>query len=536
MTPIELLAPARDYNTARAAVDYGADAVYMGASRFGARQSAGNSLDDIARAVAYARPYHVRVYATLNTLLFDNELEEAEKQARELLDAGVDALIVQDMAYRRMNLGAELHASTQAATRTAEQTLFLERCGFSRVVLERALSRAAIQKIRNATSVELECFVHGAICVGYSGRCFFSRSMSSGETRRSGNRGDCSQPCRLTWDLVDVDGKMIEKHRPLLSLRDLNLSERLGELLDAGVTSLKIEGRLKSENYVKNVVAHYRRQLDEALASRPELCRSSIGESAYDFTPDPAKSFTRGSTEYFWNGRNGVKDLLAGEVDLRDHDHHFVQTLKRSRTRRVIPVNARLEVCADDITLTLNDLEIHFDGCFERAKDSSRMAETITEQLYKCGDTIFDVRNVEVVGSDWFVPVSQLAKIRRDGFAKLLEWYENSKPAPRITPENPTAIYPSERILETENVTNHLASQFYRDHGVREIAPPLELAASTLGAIVMQSRFCLRRELGHCLKNHPTEHSQELFLVHGRKKYRLHFDCSKCEMSLIHVQ
>ena len=296
---IELLAPAKDLQAAVAAVDYGADALYIGGARFGARHAAGNSAEEIARAVEYAHQYGVRVHATLNTLLYDGELAEAERQARELIAAGVDALIVQDMALRRMNLPVELHASTQAATRTPEQALFLERCGFARVILERALSFDEIRAIRAACGGDLECFVHGAICVGYSGRCFLSRSMSE----RSGNRGACSQPCRLTYDLVDESGRTVVKGRHLLSVRDLNLSDRIGELIDAGITSFKIEGRLKDVGYIKNVVSHYRQRIDRELASRPGFCRSSVGESRPDFQPDPSKSFTRGESEYFFDGR-----------------------------------------------------------------------------------------------------------------------------------------------------------------------------------------------------------------------------------------
>lgn len=192
----------------------------------------------------------------------------------------MDALIVQDMALRRMNLPVELHASTQAATRTPEQALFLERCGFARVILERALSLDEIRAIRAACGVDLECSVHGAICVGYSGRCFLSRSMSE----RSGNRGACSQPCRLTYDLVDESGRTVVKGRHLLSVRDLNLSDRIGELIDAGITSFKIEGRLKDVGYIKNVVSHYRQRIDRALASRPGFCRSSVGRAGRTFS------------------------------------------------------------------------------------------------------------------------------------------------------------------------------------------------------------------------------------------------------------
>ena len=296
---VELLAPAKDFQSAVAAVDYGADAVYIGGAKFGARYAAGNSAGEIARVVEYAHRYGVRVHATLNTLIYDDELEAAGRQARELIAAGVDALIVQDMALRRMNLPVELHASTQMCNMAPAQARFLGECGFARVILERALSLGEIRDICAATAAEVECFVHGAICVGYSGRCFLSRSVSD----RSGNRGACSQPCRLTYDLTDGRGRTYIAGKHLLSVRDLNLSAHIGELLDAGVTSFKIEGRLKDVGYIKNVVAYYRREVDAALAGRPHLRRASAGESIPDFTPDTAKSFTRGESEYFFAGK-----------------------------------------------------------------------------------------------------------------------------------------------------------------------------------------------------------------------------------------
>ena len=233
MNFVELLAPARDLQSAVAAVDYGADAVYIGGAKFGARHAAGNSAEQIARVAEYAHRYGVRVHATLNTLIYDDELETAERQARELIAAGVDALIVQDMALRRMDLPVELHASTQVCNMTPEQARFLGECGFA---LERALSLDEIRAICAATNAEVECFVHGAICVGYSGRCFLSRSMSE----RSGNRGACSQPCRLTYDLTDGSGRTYLAGKHLLSVRDLNLSAHVGELLDAAVSKTSI--------------------------------------------------------------------------------------------------------------------------------------------------------------------------------------------------------------------------------------------------------------------------------------------------------
>ena len=296
---IELLCPARDYRAAIAAVDCGADALYIGAEGFGARRAATNSTADIARVVDYAHLYGVRVYVTLNTILYESELKEAEALARELIVVGVDALIVQDMAYREMNLPVELHASTQVCNMTPEGAKFLEDSGFTRVILERALSLDEIKAIRNATTVDLECFVHGAICVGHSGRCFLSRATS----QRSGNRGECSQPCRLPYDLKDERGRTLLAGKHLLSVRDMDLSDDLEALMDAGITSFKIEGRLKDVSYVKNVTAYYRQAIDAVLARRPEYERASQGVSTYTFTPQLDKSFNRGFTDYYLMGR-----------------------------------------------------------------------------------------------------------------------------------------------------------------------------------------------------------------------------------------
>ena len=299
MRQLELLAPAKDFETAVDAIDCGADAVYIGAGKFGARHSATNAISDIARVVEYAHRYGVKVYATLNTLLFDNELEEAKKQALSLVEAGVDALIVQDMAYCRMGLPIELHASTQTNCVTAERVKFFEEIGFARAILERSLSKSEIAEIRKATSIELEAFVHGAICVSQSGRCFFSRSTSE----RSGNRGECSQPCRLEYDLCNEKGEIIVKGKHLLSVRDLDLSARLGEMIDLGISSFKIEGRLKDRIYVRNIVSLYRQLLDREIAKRNDVERSSVGRSTIEFEPNAARSFTRGAGEYFFDGK-----------------------------------------------------------------------------------------------------------------------------------------------------------------------------------------------------------------------------------------
>ncbi len=595
---VELLAPAKDYASAVAAVDYGADAVYIGGAKFGARQAAGNSAEEIARVVEYARRYGVRVHAALNTLVWDDELEEAERQARELIAAGVDALIVQDMALRRMSLPVELHASTQVCNSTPEGARFLGEAGFARVILERNLSLDEIRAICSATAAEVECFVHGAICVGFSGRCFLSRSMSG----RSGNRGACSQPCRLAWDLTDGRGRTYIAGKHLLSVRDMNLSHRIGDLLDAGVTSFKIEGRLKDTNYIKNVVAYYRRAVDEALAVRPGFVRSSAGESVPDFTPDPSKSFTRGESEYFFAGKrpgvasfdtpkavgeyvgrvakvfgngftllgeaelapgdgicfitphgvtgtnvnaaegrrivpNRMEGIVAGAEVYRNSDRLFNLRLERSRTRRVIPATAVAEVSAEGFAMTYTDCEGVTASAartvpLDRAKNPGANASALRVQAMKSGDTIFAVRDAEVRGAEWFVPASLAAEVRREALSALDEARRNRSLEHRILPENPAARYPSERLTAEENVTNRLAEAFYRDHGVREIERGLDLAPTTAGHRVMRSAYCIRREIGECLRERPRL-CGDLSLAHGAHRYRMEFDCAACEMSLI---
>ena len=298
---IELLAPARNLECGIEAINHGADAVYIGAPKFGARSAAGNSLADIATLVEYAHLFNVRIYVTVNTILRDSELSETEEMIWQLYNAGVDALIVQDMGITQLNLPPiPLHASTQMDNRTVEKVRFLSNAGFRQVVLARELSLDEIRKIHEACpDVALEVFVHGALCVSYSGQCYVSEACFG----RSANRGECAQFCRLPFSMVDEDGKVIVRNKHLLSLKDLNQSSILESLLDAGAISLKIEGRLKDVTYVKNVTAAYRQKLDEIFCRRKEYVRSSSGDTVLDFTPQLEKSFNRGFTHYFLHGR-----------------------------------------------------------------------------------------------------------------------------------------------------------------------------------------------------------------------------------------
>ena len=312
MKQLELLAPARDIQIGIAAIDCGADAVYIAGPQFGARQAAGNSIEDIRDLCTYAHKFGARIFVALNTILYDDELEQAYRQVLAVQEAGADAIIVQDMAVMEMSrngignlkedIRIPLHASTQCAIRTPEQAVFLESLGFSRLILERELSLEQIRTIREAVTCELEFFAHGALCVCYSGQCYLSEKIAG----RSANRGACIQACRSRYDLTDASGKILVKDKALLSLKDYNLRNRIEDLAEAGITSFKIEGRLKNISYVKNVVRDYSIALDTLTGKYPDVYeRGSYGTVSGGFVPDTAKTFNRGYTELYLDGHRG---------------------------------------------------------------------------------------------------------------------------------------------------------------------------------------------------------------------------------------
>ncbi len=604
MQKLELLAPAKDYDAAKAAIDHGADAIYIGAESFGARKAAGNSMSDIARVVDYAHQFGVRVYATFNTVIFDGELTQAQRVAQEIVATGVDALIIQDMAVCRMGLDVELHASTQMCNMRVEDVKFLEDVGFSRVVLERALSKDQIADIASQTNIEVEAFVHGAICVGHSGRCLLSRSISN----RSGNRGECSQPCRMTYDLCDSKGSIILSGKHLLSVKDLNLSSRIGEMIDIGVTSFKIEGRLKDIGYTKNIVAHYRKLLDSHIAQRKGYMRSSCGESKVEFEPNPVKSFTRGESEYLFGGQtqnlasfdtpksmgeelgevvdirrgeafkiksvcrlsagdgicfvtpqglkgtninrvegewiypNRVDGITRGVTIFRNFDKVFADTLMSTKTRRKIEIRARLSVTNSCATLVYVDKEGYNSTSsiiepFDKTQNTAKMRETLHTQITKCGDTIFEVKSVDIESGseEFFIPSSKLAALRRDTLSGLqLRRTESMSKGGRHFRENIEAIYPHKHITAEGAVTNKVATQFYMDHGAQSVTPSWECTQDLGGALVMESSYCLRREIGECLKEGSHLRS-ELYLKRGAEQFKLKFDCENCQMNIYKI-
>jgi len=305
---IELLAPAKNLICGRAAISHGADAIYIGGPKFGAREDAGNSLQDIEKLVEEAQVFGVKVYVALNTILYDSELEDARQQIRNLYEIGVDALIIQDMGILEMDLPPiALHASTQLHNYLPEHIKFLEAVHFKRAVLARELSIDQIRNIRSQMAIELEAFVHGSLCVSFSGRCYLSHAIGG----RSANRGACAQPCRKRYTLYDADKKVISADQHLLSLKDLNQSGSIKELAEAGIQSFKIEGRLKDVDYVKNITAFYRKKMDAFLEDQPEFQAASAGKSYLSFEANPAKSFNRGATDYFLHGRS--KEIVSFE-------------------------------------------------------------------------------------------------------------------------------------------------------------------------------------------------------------------------------
>ncbi len=602
---IELLAPARDADIAIAAIDHGADAVYMGASHHGARADACNTLDDVRRACEYAHRFGGRIYATVNTLIYDDELMEVERLVHELYRIGVDALIVQDLGLLRLDLPPiALHASTQCDLRTPEKARFLESLGFSQLVMARELTLDEIWAIRQVTTVPLEAFVHGALCVSYSGRCAISQVLKG----RSANRGECAQLCRLPYDLVDGKGRVLVEGKHLLSLRDMSRHDRLEQMMAAGVSSFKIEGRLKDVGYVKNVVAYYRHAIDQVIARLPERYRhSSFGKVDLTFEPSLEKSFNRGFTRYFLDERhpkdgtamasvdtpksqgeylgrvmrcNGneltidTRAILAngdglsyfdaqgeftgarvnralggGTVLLRERaaiprgtaiyrtgDKAFDDLLGKPSATRSIAVDALLRYTGGMLTLTLADERgnrvTHAIECDLQPADKPQEARQAAE-LAKLGGTIYRLGEAKVAGNV-FIPASLLSRLRRDTIELLDRTHLITRTVDKRRPEDKSASCPATKLEPADNVANHLAEQLYRDHGVTDIKPALEAGTTvTASTPLMHTRYCIRRQLGACLKfKNANALPRDIYLKTGSTLLRVTCDCRRCEMTI----
>ncbi len=585
--PLELLAPAADKIVAMQAILHGADAIYMGGPSHGARRKAANSIGDIREVVEFAHRFRARVYITVNTLVYENELTEVENLCRELYKVGVDALIVQDMSLLRLDLPPiALHASTQCDTRTPEKAKFLENVGFSQIVLARELSIDEIREIAGRVTVPIECFVHGALCVSYSGRCGASQ-MTMG---RSANRGECAQMCRLPYTLWNGRGEVIEKDKYLLSLRDFNASHLIEQLVLAGASSFKIEGRLKDADYVKNVTAAYRRELDAVIAKYPDrYCRASFGESIITFTPNLSKSFNRGFTDYFLSGRRQVSmaslrtpksmgEIVSDVCELNNGDGiSFFNSsgeyegvgVNRVEKGRIIGSRPFILPKGVEIHRTLDrrwqtalsketavrtirvDIEIDERGvsALDERGVSVRIALDVDKSLArkpmdprpifaKLGGTCYRLGNfINNLESETFIPASQLTAIRR----KLVDALDCANTTTYRNDYRRTeqkCEYPASKLDARDNVANSYARKFYAEHGVREIADAIEVNRPQGETAVMTTRYCVRRELGCCLRDKNVDvrrrarYAGPLTITTGPHNFRLDFDCAHCEMTV----
>lgn len=567
-TKIELLSPARDAAVGKAAIDAGADAVYIGAPRFSARQAAGNSLADIAELCRYAHLFEAKVLVALNTLLTEDELKEAVDIIWQLYEIGVDALIIQDMNLLKMPLPPiRLHASTQCDNRTIEDVIAREKSGFKRAVLARELSIEEIKNIRQATTIELEAFVHGALCVSYSGRCYLSEALMN----RSANRGCCAQMCRQEYDLLDKNKNELIHGKYLLSLRDLDRSQYLQQMLDAGVTTLKIEGRLKDANYVRNITGYYRLLLDDIIsASNGKYEKSSKGNIYLGFTPDPQKTFHRSATDYFLNGRtpdlanidspkstgeyigkltqidkkqnkigisfhskialhngdgltingngfsvNGAigniitvnhlsEKLSVGAKVFRNFDKQFTDQIEHAATRRTIKADIVFEETEEGFSLQIGNRKKQFAYKKEAAQNKERAEMSVSTQLSKLGDTIFEAGDIRIIWQQpYFIPASTLNSWRREVVCLLQDGSNVSKTD--ISYHTPPVALP-----------------------IVEASYPMELPKE-----LMTCKYCILHELGMCRKTaEKTSAVEPKYLRTGKHLLELHFDCGKCLMTI----
>ena len=583
MPKVELLSPAKDKETAFAAIDCGADAIYIGAPAFGARKAVPNSIEDIADVVKYAHKFWAKVYVTLNTILTDNELTTAVELVKELDSIGVDAIIIQDLGLLNklidLKLGIHVHMSTQCDNYLPEKVKFFNDIGVSRVILARELSIEQIKNIHKLNpNLELESFVHGALCVSMSGQCYLSQYIGG----RSANRGECAQPCRKLYSVITEDGKVLKKDIRALCLKDFNASEQLDKIINAGIISLKIEGRLKDIEYVKNITSYYAQKLEK---------KASSGKSKYPFEANPEKSFNRGFTEYFLNGRcdcfnfesakskgefigtvvdvkekcfkistdkklhpqDGIycknSGFLVNKVDgnwvypnkpvylkkgdkiYRNQDVEFDKLLKLPVKRQI---GVFIEIKNSVISVTDEDnvkvsIEIPHG---EKANNPEKIKDNFRNQLSKTGESDFYVEDIKIDSELPFLPISEINRLRRDLLEKLTEerlkiYNRNKRPQ---TPMNYVQYY-SDNVDYRANIHNSSAEDFYRKCGVKEIEYSFESKQPNRQVELMRCKHCIKYALNMC------KSPQKLVLQdeYG-KKFQLRFNCKNCEMSVLRPQ
>lgn len=579
---IELLAPAKDKETAFAAIDCGADAIYIGAPRFGARKNVPNSLEDIKEVVDYAHKFWVKVFITMNTILTDSELEEAVELAQKLSEIKVDALIIQDMGLlerlMELKLPTPIHMSTQCDNYSPEKVKFFNNIGVSRVILARELSIEQIKKIHEENpSLELEAFIHGALCVSMSGQCYLSQAIGG----RSANRGECAQPCRKKYTVTTKDGKIIKEDFYALCLKDFNASEYLEELIIAGISSFKIEGRLKDVGYVKNIVTYYREKLGKG---------SSSGKSTYNFTPNPEKSFNRGFTEYFLkertncynqespkskgeylgtvievkndsfkiktnkkiNPQDGIYfnnegfavnkvlngyiypnrkiNIKVGDELWRNFDSEFEKELAKPVKRQIgisIEISNKITLKDEDNIVLIADLP---QG--EKAKNPEKMEETFIKQFSKTGDSDFYIKDIKIISELPFLPVSEINQLRRAIFENLInkriEIYNQT--VRQIQKEMKHSKYFLEEVDYRANVHNKTAEKFYNKCGTKVLEYSYESKKPNRQVPLMHCKHCIKYSLNMC------KSKEDLILIDEyNKKYQLRFDCKNCEMLVFSI-
>lgn len=584
----ELLAPAKNIDIAKQAIDCGADAVYIGSVSFGARQNASNSIEDIKELVNYAHKFYVKVFLTVNTIISDNEINDVKKLIKKLYEIGVDAIIIQDMAILEMFINGELppiplHISTQCDNRSVDKVGFFSRMCLPRVVLARELSLKQIEEIHKMhPKIELECFIHGALCVSYSGQCYLSQFIGG----RSANKGQCAQPCRKRYSLIDDKGNIIASDKHLLSLKDFNTSDIIEKMVDIGVKSFKIEGRLKDEVYVKNVVGFYRQKLDKISE------KTSSGKVVLGFTPDLNKSFNRGYTHYFLEDRgqcfnfdtpkfigerlgvvskitdryfeiknlktiinkqdglcfgknsefgcivNNVegnkifpnkmnKSINVGVEVFRNLDRKFEDTVLKTIAKRQIGVDISyndgvITICDEDKNSVLINIEET-----ELANNKEKMIENFKKSFSKTGKSDFYIDSISIKSDLPFIPVSKVNEYRRIAFDKLMiERLKNYKREIQ-KPLNYTKFI-KEELDYRANVHNSLAEKFYKKCSSEVIEHSFESKVPYRQVELMRTKHCLKYAFDMC------KSPRNLILVDEKGvEYPLKFDCKHCEMCIL---
>ena len=593
MEKLELLAPAKDYNCAISAINSGADAIYIGTINFGARKNASNSIETIEKIINYAHLFNVKVYVTLNTILNEEELKECKTLIQKLYEIKADAIIIQDfgiltLAYENEIPPIILHASTQCDNRTIEKIKFFEDIGLKRVVLARELPLNKIEEIKKNTNIELEYFIHGALCVCYSGQCYLSEYIG----KRSANRGECAQACRKRYSLVTKNGKYIAKNKYLLSLKDNNLSKHIDKLIKAGITSFKIEGRLKDENYVKNVTLYYNNLLEK-------YPRTSHGKIIEDFKPNLEKSFNRGfCDEYLFNKKDNIYNFitpksigeLIGTIDknyenylliktnkeinpqdgliiltendstgflvnkiektksgvkiypnkkpdnsflktgtkiYRNSDKKFNNILKNSKTTRKLEINFTVfqnEIIVKDINNNKITYKLNFK---EVAKNQEKIKENYIKSLSKTGDSPYITKKIEFKTNELpFLPISEINEIRRKILNELTEKILKNYKTKKQKKLN-IVNYPIKQKGYKLNVHNKKAKEFYELSNCEIIENSFESLTNRKNKELMTTKHCLKRAFLGC------KNTEELYLEDEKNiKYPLIFDCKNCEMKI----